>query len=63
MNRVNEPKQVPLSDVLKQYNTIGEMVNFVLTHYNIGNIIIPPIYKPLIIQGLVKAVQLLTPKK
>jgi hypothetical protein len=49
--------------MLWRAETLGEMLNLILTRYRVKDLIVPAIYKAIIIQGLVFAVTILKPQK
>ena len=54
--------QEQFSRNLWRCDTLGQMLNLILDQYQVKDLIVPAIYKAMIIQGLMFAINILKPK-
>lgn len=63
MNNNHLTDQEQLNRDLWKCDTLGAMLNLLLDRYHIKDLVIPMIYKAMIIQGLAFAISILKPKR
>ena len=61
MNHLSDQEQ--LNRDLWKCDTLGQMLNLILERYQVKDLIIPMIYKAMIIQGLAFAISILKPTR
>jgi hypothetical protein len=62
-NTEHRPEADIIAQMLWRAETLGEMLNLILTRYKVKDLIVPAMFKAMIIQGLVFAVTILKPEQ
>lgn len=60
---LNSKEKIAITEQLKKCKTAGEAFTWLATNYDLDGVVLGTISKPLLIDGLIKAINLTNPKK